>query len=153
MHNYFVIIGPAEDPGGRQGGQVRPRSPGPDPKKSGQKFLSRGDNSGTNVKELALWKAAGQEPKWPGYLEAGQGMGRVLTMAQNMKAYTMSDIGTYTKYKSLGRSGPAGAVHRRRLAEEFLQRHRGQPGQVPQDGTSSRPRPSRPIWYRPRGKR
>ncbi len=102
MHNYFVIIGPADDPAGVNGAKSAPEALALI-KKSGQKFLSRGDNSGTNVKELALWKAAGQEPKWPGYLEAGQGMGRVLTMAQNMKAYTMSDIGTYTKYKSLGR--------------------------------------------------
>lgn len=102
MHNYFVIIGPAGDPAGVKNAKTAPEALA-QIKKSGAKFLSRGDNSGTNVKELALWKAAGVEPQWPGYLEAGQGMGRVLTMAQNMKAYTLSDIGTYTKYKSLGR--------------------------------------------------
>lgn len=102
MHNYFVIAGPADDPAGVKTAKTASQALALI-KKSGAKFLSRGDNSGTNVKELALWKTAGVEPEWSGYMEVGQGMGRVLTMAQNMKAYTLSDIGTYTKYKSLGR--------------------------------------------------
>ena len=102
MHNYFVIVGPADDPAGAaqasNAAQAVKRIA-----EAKAKFVSRGDNSGTNVKENALWKAAGMTPAWPGYLEAGQGMGAVLTMAGQMEAYTLTDIGTYLKYKSLGK--------------------------------------------------
>lgn len=60
------------------------------------KFVSRGDNSGTHVKELKLWETAGINPKgqkW--YLEAGQGMEKTLRIANEKRAYTLSDRGTW----------------------------------------------------------
>ncbi len=94
MHNDFVVVGPPDDPAGLAGaggvaeafrrlasGKVR--------------FVSRGDDSGTHKKERALWKLAGVEPKGAWYVEAGQGMGTVLQMADEMGAYTLSDRGTY----------------------------------------------------------
>jgi len=103
MHNYFAIVGPPGDPA---------HIKGLDPVRALKaiaahkaRFLSRGDNSGTNVKELALWKAAGIKPDWPGYQEGGRGMGATLTMAGELGAYTLSDIGTFLKYKSVGKLG------------------------------------------------
>ena len=102
MHNYFVLVGPPGNPAKvQQAGSVvdalkriaQAKAP----------FLSRGDNSGTQVKELSLWKAAGIKPDWPGYREAGRGMGPTLTMADELGAYTLSDIATYRKYLSTGR--------------------------------------------------
>lgn len=55
------------------------------------------------MKELAVWRAAGIKPQWPGYKEAGQGMGAVLTMAGQLGAYTLADTGTYLKYQSAGK--------------------------------------------------
>ncbi len=102
MHNYFIIVGPASDPA-----RVKEA---PDAVRAFRRiaaakagFVSRGDNSGTHVKERSLWKAAGIEPSWPGYKEAGQGMGAVLTMAGQLGAYTLSDSGTFLKYQSVGR--------------------------------------------------
>ncbi len=62
-------------------------------------FISRGDDSGTNKKEKQLWKAAGIKPKGPWYIEAGRGMGAVLQMAFDKKAYTLADRGTYIAYE------------------------------------------------------
>ena len=58
-------------------------------------FVSRGDDSGTHTKELGIWKAAAIEPAGEWYVSAGQGMGAVLTMSQEMGAYTLSDRATY----------------------------------------------------------
>ena len=58
-------------------------------------FVSRGDNSGTNTKEMGIWKAAAIEPQGDWYISAGQGMGAVLTMADEKQAYTLSDRATY----------------------------------------------------------
>jgi tungstate transport system substrate-binding protein len=58
-------------------------------------FVSRGDDSGTHSKEKAIWEAAGIEPSGDWYISAGQGMGAVLTMADEQKAYTLSDRATY----------------------------------------------------------
>ena len=62
---------------------------------AGAPFISRGDKSGTHTRELAIWKAAGLEPKGAWYQSAGQGMGAVLNMAQEQQAYTISDRATY----------------------------------------------------------
>jgi tungstate transport system substrate-binding protein len=62
-------------------------------------FISRGDDSGTNKKEKALWKAAGITPKGKWYVEAGQGMGPVLMMAFERKGYTLTDRGTFYAYE------------------------------------------------------
>ena len=61
-------------------------------------FISRGDNSGTHKKELGLWKAADISPQGKWYLEVGQGMGKVLQMAAELDAYTLTDRGTWLAY-------------------------------------------------------
>ncbi len=94
MHNDFIIVGPAEDPAGIKG-----ETSGVDAFKkiaaAQAPFISRGDQSGTNTKELAIWKAAGIEPKGDWYISAGQGMGAVLNMTNEQQAYTLSDRATY----------------------------------------------------------
>jgi tungstate transport system substrate-binding protein len=67
------------------------------------KFISRGDDSGTHKKEMALWKDVNVVPKGDWYISTGQGMGEVLAMAGNLQAYTLSDRGTFLAYK--GRVG------------------------------------------------
>ena len=98
MYNDFVIIGPEEDPAGINGlkdaGEALKRIA-----LSKGRFVSRGDDSGTHKKEKALWKKTGLIPKDAWYVELGQGMGAVLQIANEMKAYTMSDRGTYLAYK------------------------------------------------------
>ncbi|OYT52573.1 MAG: hypothetical protein B6U76_09630 [Desulfurococcales archaeon ex4484_217_2] len=65
------------------------------------KFVSRGDNSGTHVRELMLWRKAGLNPKGkPWYIETGSGMSQTLMVAHEYAAYTLSDIGTYLKFSS-----------------------------------------------------
>lgn len=94
MYNDFIIVGPAADPDGIKGSAsavdaFKKLAAGTTP------FISRGDNSGTNAKELAIWKSAGIEPKGDWYVAAGQGMGAVLNMANEQQAYTLSDRATY----------------------------------------------------------
>jgi tungstate transport system substrate-binding protein len=94
MYNDFVILGPDRDPA-----QVKAM---PTAAEAFQKiattesvFISRGDESGTHTKELSIWKIAGIEPAGNWYVSAGQGMGEVLTMADEQGAYTLSDRATY----------------------------------------------------------
>ncbi|MGO4302791.1 extracellular solute-binding protein [Cupriavidus sp. RAF12] len=100
MYNDFIVVGPASDPAGIQGGKdviagFRKVAG------SGSKFISRGDNSGTDVMEKDYWKKAGIEPKGqPWYVNAGLGMGEVLTMAAQMPGYTLSDRATYGAYRA-----------------------------------------------------
>ena len=96
MYNEFLIVGPASDPAGIRGetdaakALVRISS-------SGAGFVSRGDDSGTHKKELGLWASAGVKPEGRWYMEAGQGMGKVLQMAGELDAYTLVDEGTWIK--------------------------------------------------------
>lgn len=99
MHNDFVVIGPAADPAGLKGLKTAAEVM----KKIADKkatFVSRGDNSGTDVLEKNLWKAAGlTAPKgqaW--YLETGQGMGATLTVAREKQAYTVTDRATFLAF-------------------------------------------------------
>jgi tungstate transport system substrate-binding protein len=94
MYNDFVIVGPASDPAGIKG---IPTAVDAFKKIAAAQaaFISRGDNSGTNTKELAIWKSTGITPAGKWYISAGQGMGEVLTMADEMGAYTLSDRATY----------------------------------------------------------
>ena len=100
MYNDFIVVGPATDPAGVKGGKdvlagFRKLAG------SGSKFISRGDNSGTDVMEKDYWKQLGIEPKGqPWYVNAGLGMGEVLTMAAQMPAYTLSDRATYGAYRA-----------------------------------------------------
>jgi tungstate transport system substrate-binding protein len=93
MYNDFVIIGPKEDPAKIKSAKTalaalklieQSKSP----------FVSRGDNSGTHNLEKTLWKEAGIQPKGDWYIEAGQGMGATLNIANERNAYTITDRGT-----------------------------------------------------------
>lgn len=94
MYNDFVILGPADDPAGIQGSASAAEAL-TKIADAGAPFVSRGDESGTHTKELSIWKAAGIEPSGDWYISAGQGMGAVLTMANEQQAYTLSDRATY----------------------------------------------------------
>jgi tungstate transport system substrate-binding protein len=98
MYNDFVIIGPAEDPA-----KIKRMTKAADAMKaiasSGSRFVSRGDNSGTHNLEKELWKLAGVEPQTGWYIESGQGMGATLGIADDRKAYTLTDRGTYLAFQ------------------------------------------------------
>jgi tungstate transport system substrate-binding protein len=98
MYNDFVLIGPAEDPAGIKG---QPKAAEALRRIAARRapFVSRGDKSGTHSLELALWKEAGIEPAGSWYLESGQGMGQTLLVANEKKAYTLTDRGTYLAFR------------------------------------------------------
>jgi tungstate transport system substrate-binding protein len=93
MYNDFVIIGPADDPatikGEKSAVAALKRIAA-----AGSRFVSRGDRSGTHNLELALWKQAGVKPAAPWYIESGQGMGATLGIADDRRAYTLTDRAT-----------------------------------------------------------
>jgi len=100
-YNFFVIVGPKEDPAEIRG--LLPLDALTKIKESGESnvalWVSRGDDSGTHAKEKSLWKAAGfdvadlRKSSW--YLEAGSTMTPTLKMADEKAAYTLADLGTY----------------------------------------------------------
>jgi tungstate transport system substrate-binding protein len=98
MYNYFVIIGPENDPAG-----IRNASNATDAfskiaaKKS--PFISRGDNSGTHIMELSIWKAANITPAGEWYQSVGKGMGDTIITSDIKNGYTLSDRGTYLAMK------------------------------------------------------
>ncbi|MDR2219414.1 MAG: substrate-binding domain-containing protein [Methylobacillus sp.] len=99
MYNDFVLIGPNDDPA-----KIRNEKDVLAAMKkiadAQQKFISRGDESGTDLMEKSWWKALGINPagqRW--YNATGQGMGEVLMMAGEMRAYTLTDRGTYISFK------------------------------------------------------
>ena len=99
MYNDFLVVGPQADPAGLRGGRdvlaaFRKIAA------SGVKFISRGDNSGTDLMEKAYWKAVGVQPAGSNYLSAGLGMGEVLNMAAELQAYTLTDRATFGAYKA-----------------------------------------------------
>jgi tungstate transport system substrate-binding protein len=98
MYNDFVIVGPADDPA-----KIKGVSKAVDALKriaqSEARFVSRGDKSGTHVLELGLWKQAGIEPKGAWYIESGQGMGQTLGIANDRRAYVLTDRGTYLAFQ------------------------------------------------------
>jgi len=93
MHNDFVIIGPENDPASIKGITVEEAFKVLS--QTGNLFVSRGDNSGTNKKEISIWEKAGISPEGEWYLESGQGMGNTLRIADEKQAYTITDRGTY----------------------------------------------------------
>ena len=97
MYNDFVLIGPPDDPA-----KIKGVPKALDALKriaeSQSRFVSRGDRSGTHVLELALWKQAGIEPKGAWYIESGQGMGQTLGIANDRRAYTLTDRATYLAF-------------------------------------------------------
>jgi len=98
-YNDFIVVGPKNDPAGIKGLKKTSEAF----KKianSGSFFISRADKSGTHMKELKLWELAGINPKgqsW--YLEAGQGMEKTLRIANEKRAYTLTDRGTWLAVK------------------------------------------------------
>ena len=94
MHNDFVIVGPPDDPANIRGLKSAVEAF----KRIAQKhalFISRGDYSGTNVKEMAIWERAGITPEGNWYKLARAGMAQTLMLASQQKGYTLSDRGTY----------------------------------------------------------
>jgi tungstate transport system substrate-binding protein len=98
MHNDFVIVGPTADPA-----KIKETKTAVDAFKainaSSSTFVSRGDDSGTDKMEKALWKKAGLKPSGSKYLESGSSMGQTLTMASEKDAYTLTDRATYLATK------------------------------------------------------
>jgi tungstate transport system substrate-binding protein len=105
MYNDFVIVGPEDDPAHIKGDSSAAKAMATI---AGAKvpFVSRGDESGTNAKELELWRAAGIEPARAGqgswYRETGSGMGATLNTAAAMDGYTLTDRGTWISFKNKG---------------------------------------------------
>ena len=99
MYNDFVIVGPVNDPADAGSSSSGNEALGRIAKNKAV-FVSRGDDSGTNKKELSLWREAGIRPQEPWYREAGQGMGKVLQMAGELSAYTLTDRGTWLAFKN-----------------------------------------------------
>jgi tungstate transport system substrate-binding protein len=94
MYNDFIIVGPEKDPAGIRGMKDAVAALR-NIQASGNLFVSRGDDSGTHKKERQLWEAAKLTPGGDWYREAGQGMGKVLQMAGELDAYTLTDRGTW----------------------------------------------------------
>jgi len=102
MYNEFIVVGPRADPLGIgkakdavEAFQLLAQGTAP--------FVSRGDQSGTHLREIATWKMAGIDPvpasgTW--YREAGRGMGATLNTAVGMNAYCLTDSGTWLKFKN-----------------------------------------------------
>ena len=97
-YNDFLVVGPSGDPAQLRAepnlevGLERLLAAG---QAGGTRFLSRGDDSGTHKRELALWAAAGLDPRGDWYLESGQGMGATLTIADQRGAYLLTDRATF----------------------------------------------------------
>jgi tungstate transport system substrate-binding protein len=97
MHNEFVLVGPVEDPAAVRAVDVitafqriaAARAP----------FVSRGDQSGTHVKERLLWARAGLTPAGRWYRESGQGMGATLVIASEFAAYALTDVATFLAHR------------------------------------------------------
>jgi tungstate transport system substrate-binding protein len=106
MYNDFVIIGPADDPAGIRGKSVKVALHTIKEKQA--IFVSRGDNSGTNKKELFLWKAADLSipEKEPWYVQTGQGMLTTINVTAERNGYTLTDRGTYIKYEANMKGNP-----------------------------------------------
>ena len=98
MYNDFVIIGPEDDPA-RIKGMTRAVDALKRIAETQSRFVSRGDKSGTHLLELGLWKQAGVEPKGAWYIESGQGMGQTLGIANDRRAYTITDRGTWLAFQ------------------------------------------------------
>ena len=99
MHNDFVIVGPPSDPASLHA-QPTLDSAFDAIFSSTSTFVSRGDDSGTHVKELAIWAGLNLDPRgksW--YLETGQGQGATLSIASEKGGYALTDRGTFLAYK------------------------------------------------------
>ena len=97
MYNDFIVVGPDADPARIEGEKALDAFKGI--AQSGSRFVSRGDKSGTHALELSLWKHAGVTPAALWYIESGQGMGATLGIADDRKAYTITDRATYLAFQ------------------------------------------------------
>jgi len=100
MYNDFIVVGPTDGPiahnndAGATFAAILEQN---------LLFISRGDNSGTHIRELDIWSAFGLTPEDnPRYIESGQGMGITLGMAAEMDAYMLVDRGTWLAYPDVG---------------------------------------------------
>lgn len=107
MYNDFVLIGPADDPANIRGKTVSEAMQAV--RSSSNIFVSRGDESGTHKMERALWQDADiptpEQETW--YRQSGQGMLPTITMAAELRGYTLTDRGTYIKYESAAAGKPS----------------------------------------------
>ena len=99
MHNVFIVVGPPKDPA-----RIRRAKKATEAleliAESSAPFVSRGDDSGTNIRELDLWDDAGINPRGKGwYFETGGKMADTLLAASEKQAYTLTDIGTFLNYE------------------------------------------------------
>jgi tungstate transport system substrate-binding protein len=98
MHNDFIIVGPESDPA-----KISSSASTNDAFKAFSEsksiFVSRADESGTNAKELAIWKAIEITPEGDWYLKSGQGMGDTLRIASEKSGYTITDRATFLSLK------------------------------------------------------
>ncbi len=99
MYNDFIVVGPTDDPAKIKSVKT-PEEAFALISKAGANFISRGDKSGTDTAEKAIWKTAGIAPLGTWYKEAGQGMEQVIIMADGIKGYTLTDRGTWIAVKS-----------------------------------------------------
>jgi tungstate transport system substrate-binding protein len=93
MVNDFLIVGPPNDPAGVAGKE--PVSAFRSIAETEETFVSRGDRSGTHIRELEIWNETNISPSGEWYLETGQGMGNTLVTAEQSSAYTLTDRGTF----------------------------------------------------------
>ena len=101
MCNDFVIVGSPSDPA-QIAGTTNAAMALQTIANAGASFVSRGDDSGTHIREQQIWQMAGITPDGEWYLSIGQGMGSTLTFAEEENAYTLSDRGTFAKRKAEG---------------------------------------------------
>jgi tungstate transport system substrate-binding protein len=95
MRNDFVVAGPGSDPAGVRSAADAPGAFGRIAAAT-TPFVSRGDDSGTHIRERMIWEAAGIEPAGDWYMEVGQGMGATLLVAGERQAYVLTDRATFT---------------------------------------------------------
>ncbi|QBY06229.1 tungsten ABC transporter substrate-binding protein [Thalassotalea sp. HSM 43] len=98
MENDFIIVGPDDDPAGIAN-VASPEQAFQWIAKQNALFISRGDDSGTEQKELQIWQRSGVSNQFENYKAVGQGMGKTLMMADSMQAYALSDRGTFITYR------------------------------------------------------
>ena len=99
MYNDFILVGPPEDPAGAKGMTSAAEAFSRIAQQQ-QPFVSRGDASGTNSMELGVWSRAGITPAGTWYSESGQGMGYTLRIAEENRAYTLTDRATFIVLQS-----------------------------------------------------
>ncbi|AFI83659.1 substrate-binding domain-containing protein [Methylophaga nitratireducenticrescens] len=98
MYNDFVLVGPADDPARIDSAETIIEAM-QKIAQAGSRFVSRGDDSGTHKKERQLWDAADITPTGNWYVQAGQGMGAVLKIADEMSGYALTDRGTQIAFQ------------------------------------------------------